>query len=105
MSITIDNERMITAGGLANATRDPSGIWHVVWFADRDLDRNQAISAMMITDHVMSDAAERHGYMHLCDGLCKMWPFLVTWASEIYLSGEEACAFVENYGAGKGLKR
>lgn len=106
MSITIDNDLMVTAGGMASAVRKPeTGTWHVVWFPTLDLDRNQAVSALMITDHIMTRGAERSGYIHLCDGKCKMWPFIVTWASEIYLAGEEACTMIENYATDKGMKR
>lgn len=104
MSISFDADAgiFITAGGLANARQQPSEAWRVSWLNDLDLDRNQAISAMTIADHLMSNRGDR---VHLCDGKCPRWPFIVQWASEYGRSGEQACTEIEDYAATKGFRR
>jgi hypothetical protein len=53
----------------------------VSWLPGRALDRNSAITAMILADHVGErDLNERH----------RLWPFIENWAGELGLSGADA---------------
>lgn len=105
MSITVGDNHMITAGGKASATRQHDGDrcpWLLSWAPELPLDRNQAITGLLLADHVLSFAEGRpfestlgESWGHGCDGCCPMWPFIVNWAREIGLTGEEACTMIE----------
>jgi hypothetical protein len=55
--------------------------WAVSWLPGRALDRNRAITAMTLADHVgEEDLNERH----------RLWPFIQSWAAELGLTGSDA---------------
>ena len=56
--------------------------WEVVWLPGRRLDRNGAITAVHLADQISKDAS-MYG---------RGWPFIVAWAGELGLSGQEAVA-------------
>ena len=56
-------------------------LWEVSWLPGRALDRNSAITAMVLADHAGEpDLNERH----------RLWPFIQTWAAELGLTGSDA---------------
>jgi hypothetical protein len=56
-------------------------LWEVSWLPGQALDRNSAITAMTLADHVGEHGLnERH---HL-------WPFIQGWAAELGLTGSDA---------------
>ena len=55
--------------------------WEVSWLPGRSLDRNSAITAMVLADHTREpDLNERH----------RLWPFIESWAAELGLTGSDA---------------
>jgi hypothetical protein len=106
MSITIDHQNMVAAGGFLSATRQQNGgMWKVCWLKIGVFDRNQTITALLLADHVLSATGPGESIVgiqgvmlgHGCDGRCPMWPFIVTWADELGLTGQDATEYVEEY--------
>ena len=51
------------------------------WLPGQALDRNSAITAMVLADHAGErDLNERH----------RLWPFVESWAAELGLTGSDA---------------
>jgi hypothetical protein len=105
VSVTVGDNHMISAGGKVSATRQHDGDrcpWLLSWAPELPVDRNQAITGLLLADHVLSVIDGRpfeftlnEKWGHGCDGCCPMWPFIVSWAGELELTGEAACTMVE----------
>jgi hypothetical protein len=79
--LTIDDDRMFSNDTPHTATRHGDK-WVVSWLPDRRLGRNEAITAMTLAWEIAFHPAP-HG---------RQWPFIVAWAGELGLSGQEAVA-------------
>jgi hypothetical protein len=84
MTLTIHDTTM-TSDQTAHAARHaPSrNGWEVSWLPGRTLDRNSAITAMILAD----TAADKN----VCEGH-RLWPHIQGWAAELGLTGPEAVA-------------
>ncbi|MGO8958554.1 MAG: hypothetical protein ACLQFR_14480 [Streptosporangiaceae bacterium] len=84
MTLTIHDTTM-TSDRTAHAARqapDRSG-WAVSWLPGQPLDRNSAITAMILADLIgEEDLHEDH----------RLWPHIQGWAEELGLTGHEAVA-------------
>ena len=80
MTLTI-NDTTMTSDQTAHTARQAAGsehLWEVSWLPGRTLDRNSAITAMVLADHAGErDLNERH----------RLWPFIESWAAELGLTG------------------
>ncbi|NDL60976.1 hypothetical protein [Phytoactinopolyspora mesophila] len=90
MSIEITNERMSSDTTKHHAWRtDPDGgLWEVSWLPTRRLDRNAAVTAMVLAETVAITTAGGGGLCH--DD--PVWAFIDAWASELGLTGAVAVA-------------
>ena len=83
MTLTI-NDTMMTSDQTAHTARQaPSRehLWEVSWLPCRVLDRNSAITAMVLADQAgVHDLNERH----------RLWPHIEGWAAELGLTGRDA---------------
>ena len=82
MTLTI-NDTTMTGDQTAHTARyEPSRRgWEVSWLPGRILDRNSAITAMVLADHAREpDLNEQH----------RLWPFIQSWAAELGLTGSDA---------------
>jgi hypothetical protein len=83
MTLTITDTTM-TSDQTTHTARHAPGPqrgWEVTWLPGRILDRNRAITAMILADHAGNgDLDERH----------RLWPFIETWAAELGLTGTDA---------------
>ena len=83
MTLTIYDAAM-TSDQTAHTARLASGsqhLWEVSWLAGRVLDRNSAVTAMVLADHARDpDLNEQH----------RLWPFIENWAAELGLTGSDA---------------
>ena len=65
-------------------------LWEVSWLPGRVLDRNSAITAMVLADQTGNDDLnERH----------RLWPHIEGWAAELGLTGHDAVNRVSQPGA------
>jgi hypothetical protein len=84
VTLTIDGTSMSSdQSGQTARHRPDRGGWEVSWLPGQILDRNTAITAMVLAD----SAAERD----LHEGH-RLWPFVQGWAAELGLSGPDAIA-------------
>jgi hypothetical protein len=83
MTVTI-NDTTMTSDQTAHTALWASGrqyLWEVSWLPGKALDRNSAITAMILADHAgEADLNERH----------QLWPFIQNWAAELGLTGSDA---------------
>jgi hypothetical protein len=83
MTLTI-NDTTMTSDQTAHTARQGPGsqhLWEVSWLPGRALDRNSAITAMVLADQAAEhDLNQRH----------RLWPFIETWAAELGLTGPDA---------------
>ena len=83
MTLTI-NDTTMTSDQTAHTARQAVGsqhLWEVSWLPGQALDRNSAITAMVLADHASErDLNERH----------RLWPFIESWAAELGLTGSNA---------------
>ena len=83
MTLTI-NDTTMTSDQTAHTARRAvcsQHLWEVSWLPGRILDRNSAITAMVLADQVGEpDLNERH----------RLWPFIQSWAAELGLTGSDA---------------
>jgi hypothetical protein len=83
MTLTI-NDTTMTSDQTVHTARQAPGhqhLWQVSWLPGRVVDRNSAITAMVLADHVGEhDLNERH----------RLWPFIENWAAELGLTGSDA---------------
>jgi hypothetical protein len=92
MTLTINDTTMTSdqTGHTARLTSGSLHLWEVSWLPGRVLDRNSAITAMVLADHAREpDLNERH----------RLWPFIEGWAAELALTGADAVDRVSRPGA------
>ena len=83
MTLTINDTTMTSdqTGHTARLTSGSQHLWEVSWLPGQVLDRNSAITAMVLADQVGEpDLNERH----------RLWPFIQSWAAELGLTGSDA---------------
>ncbi|HEY1324519.1 MAG TPA: hypothetical protein VGF32_29945 [Streptosporangiaceae bacterium] len=92
MTLTI-NDTSMTSDQTAHTARQAPGsqhLWEVSWLPGRALDRNSAITAMTLADHVGEpDLNERR----------RLWPAIESWAAELGLTGPDAINRVSQLGS------
>jgi hypothetical protein len=84
MSLTITDD-LITGESTPHTARPvPSHphAWQVSWLPGRHLDRNSAITAMVLADLAARDPRPGH----------RIWPFVQSWAAELGLTAPGAIA-------------
>jgi hypothetical protein len=85
MTLTI-NDTTMTSDQTPHTARLAPGcqhIWQVSWLPGEVLDRNSAITAMILADTASEhDLGEEH----------PLWPFIENWAAELGLTGPDAIA-------------
>ena len=84
MTLTI-NDTTMTSDQTAHTARHAPGRngWEVSWLPGQTVDRNTAITAMILADTVgEEDLHEDH----------RLWPHVQSWAEELGLTGPEAVA-------------
>ena len=85
MTLTI-NDTTMTSDQTDHTARQAPGsqhLWELSWLPGRVLDRNSAITAMVLADQVGVHALnERHRH----------WPHIEGWAAELGLTGPDAVA-------------
>jgi hypothetical protein len=83
MTLTISDATM-TSDQTAHSARQAPGRQHlseVSWLPGRVLDRNSAVTAMVLADQAgVHDLNERH----------RLWPHIDGWAAELGLTGSDA---------------
>jgi hypothetical protein len=81
--VTILDDSMSSGRTLHTARLVPgdSHSWEVSWLPGQHMDRNSAITAMLLADTVASDD------MHVGH---RLWPHLEGWAAELALTAREA---------------
>ena len=83
MTIIINDTTMTSDQTPHTARRAPGSqhLWEASWLPGQALDRNSAITAMVLADHAGErDLNERH----------RLWPFIESWAAELGLTGSDA---------------
>ena len=92
MTLTINGTTM-TSDQTAHTARQAPGrqhLWEVSWLPGRTLDRNSAITAMVLADQAGAyDPNERH----------RLWPHIESWAAEPGQTGHDAVNRVSQPGA------
>ena len=84
MTLTITDTTMTSDQSLHSARQAPSrNGWEVSWLPGQTLDRNAAITAMILADTAVGE--------HLREGH-RLWPHIQGWAAELGLTGPEAVA-------------
>jgi hypothetical protein len=84
VTLTITDSTM-TSDQTAHTARPAPGRdgWEVSWLPGQTLDRNSAITAMVLADQVgETDLHEGH----------RLWPFIQSWAAELGLTAPDAIA-------------
>ena len=85
MTLTI-NDTTMTSDQTAHTARQAPGsqhLWEVSWLPGRTLDRNSAITAMVLADTTAEpDLNEGH----------RLWPHIQSWAAELGLTAPDAIA-------------
>ena len=92
MTLTINDTTMTSDQTRHTARQAPGGQhrWEVSWLPGRVLDRNSAITAMVLADLTGErDLNERH----------RLWPVVESWAAELGLTGSDAADRVSRPGA------
>ena len=85
MTLTINDTTMTSdqTGHTARQAAGPQHGWEVSWLPGQVLDRNTAITAMILADTVGSgDLHEGH----------RLWPHIQGWAAELGLTAPQAIA-------------
>jgi hypothetical protein len=85
MTLTI-NDTTMTSDQTGHTARQAPGRqhgWEVSWLPSQTLDRNTAITAMILADTAAEeDLHEGH----------RLWPHIQSWAAELGLTGPDATA-------------
>ena len=92
MTLTIYDTTMSSDQTAHTARLTPGSqlLWEVSWLPGRVLDRNSAITAMVLADQAgVHDLNERH----------RLWPHIESWAAELGLTGSDAVNRVSQPGA------
>ena len=83
MTLTI-NDATMTSDQTAHSARQAPGrehLWEVSWLPGRVLDRNSAITAIVLGDQAgVYELNEQH----------RLWPHVEGWAAELGLTGSDA---------------
>ena len=79
MGLAIGEDRMSSRDTPHTATRHGDH-WVVSWLPDRELTRDEANTAMHLAWYAAIDASPYGSH----------WPFIVAWAGELGLTGQEA---------------
>ncbi len=84
MTLTINDTTMTSYQTAHTARQSPSGHgWEVSWLPGQTLDRNSAITAMILADTTAEpDVHEGH----------RLWPHIQGWAAELGLTAPDAIA-------------
>jgi hypothetical protein len=84
MTLTISDTTMTSDQTAHTARHAPDrGGWEVSWLPGQTLDRNSAITAMILADTTAEpDLHEGH----------QLWPFVQSWAAELGLTAPDAIA-------------
>ncbi len=84
MTLTINDTTMTSDQTAHTARQSPSGHgWEVSWLPGQTLDRNSAITAMILADTTAEpDVHEGH----------RLWPHIQGWAAELGLTAPDAIA-------------
>ena len=84
MTLKIDDTAMTSDQTAHTARQSSSGRgWEVSWLPGQTLDRNTAITAMILADTAAErDLAEGH----------RLWPHIQSWAAELGLTAPDAIA-------------
>ena len=86
MTLTINDATMTSDQTPHTARHAPSqNGWEVSWLPGRVLDRNSAITAMVLAD-ISADECVREGHW--------LWPHIQGWAAELGLTGTDAVAAI-----------
>lgn len=88
MATTITDQQM-TSDQTRHSARATGTSWAVSWLPDRILTRNQAITAMVLAEHIAGGIGDHTG---------KRWLFIEGWAGELSLSGADAAAKISTVG-------
>ena len=83
MTLTINDATMTSDQTAHTACQAPGRqhLWEVSWLPGRVLDRNSAITAMVLADQAgVYELNERH----------RLWPHIEGWAAELGLTGSDA---------------
>ena len=84
MTLTINDTTMTSDQTSHSARYAPSqNGWEVSWLPGRTLDRNTAITAMILADTAAGE--------HVREGH-RLWPHIQGWATELGLTGPDAVA-------------
>lgn len=96
MSIRITADAMVSDRTAHRAARaNPGheyGAWHVTWLPERRLDRNQAITAMVLAETVRR--MQDDGLTEVVDHTHRLWPHIDAWAAELNLTGPHAVTLI-----------
>ena len=87
MTLTI-NDATMTSDQTPHTARQAPGPqrgWEVSWLPGEVLDRNSAITAMILAD-TAADERVREGH--------RLWPHIQSWAAELGLTGPDAVAAI-----------
>ena len=84
MTLTINDTTMTSDQAAHTARQAPSGHgWEVSWLPGQTLDRNSAITAMVLADTTVEPGLhEGH----------RLWPHIQSWAAELGLTAPDAIA-------------
>ena len=84
MALTINDTAMTSDQTAHSARQAPCGHgWEVSWLPGQTLDRNTAITAMVLAD-IAAERDLREGH--------RLWPHIQSWAGELGLTAPEAIA-------------
>ena len=83
MTLTITDTTMTSDQSAHTARHAPSGRWEVSWLPGQTLDRNTAITAMILAD-TTTEPGLREGH--------QLWPHIQGWAEELGLTAPDAIA-------------
>ncbi len=83
MTLSIKDTTMTSDHSAHSARQAPDRRWQVSWLPGQTLDRNTAITAMILAD-VVSKTDLHKGH--------RLWPHIQGWAAELGLTGPEAVA-------------
>jgi hypothetical protein len=83
VTLTITDTTMTSDQTAHTARHAPAGLWEVSWLPGQTLDRNTAITAMILAD-TTTEPGLREGH--------RLWPQIQSWAEELGLTAPDAIA-------------
>jgi hypothetical protein len=83
MTLTINDATMTSDQTTHTARQAPDSqhVWEVSWLPGRVLDRNSAITAMVLADQAGEEDMNQRR---------RLWPQIESWAAELGLTGSDA---------------